>query len=312
MVATCKTASAQLSNGYWTPDFNWSIHEGNGVFWSREIPTDQSWCSLLGGNRPDALVVGDSTQLAFFHLLCPDKHERHDPHKRDDPLLRAIPSYVRSSCMICNGSRMHYIRNDWLDVRTSGYGPASWRIPGAEWCSPSSTGNISFFGTAHCAAWAHHRLLQRTGLLFLQTGLHTTPWPHRVTKVTEAASLLQPFISDGLAVVFRTSVPGWANCSRLAASHPLPFSSISEAEMNLIENPWYNAYDIMWQQRILRELVSSYGWIVLDVHQMTVLRPDVHHCSPASDCLHLCPAHDLGWKELLGNVMRYCTPDTDR
>ena len=173
------------------------------------------------------------------------------------------------------------------------------------------------FGPSHCAAWAHPGLLQTTGLLVLQTGLHPRPWTHLVAKVTEAAAVLQPYVLDGLAVVFRTSVPGWDNCSALAVSHPRPYASLREAEAYMSQHPWYNSAEILWQQRTLRELASSFDWAVMDVLQMTMLRPDVrapfsnrHNYLPGGmhpgDCLHLYPAHPLRWTDLLSNVVQHC------
>ena len=224
-------------------------------------------------------------------------------------------------------SWLHFIRNDWLDSRTSGFGQSirANRRKGhllrsylpmnnsglcTNWTKADGTCSSGLLTVPLGASWA----LRTTGLLVLQTGCtlaHGPTWRPRSPKLPPCSS--------------RTFSMGWPSCSALqsragttqahAVVHPHP--ALPPRGRGAWPAPLVQFCRDSRQQRTLRELASSFDWAVMDVLQMTMLRPDVrapfsnrHNYLPGGmhpgDCLHLYPAHPLRWTDLLSNVVQHC------
>lgn len=99
---------------------------------------------------------------------------------------------------------------------------------------------------------------------------------------------------------FRTTAPGHVGCKE----NSIPFQNMAEYEQSDKKDPFhwssfpkYNNYARKEFERIEKE--EKKRWHVLDIYQMTVLRPD-RHKRPPQDCLHYnLPGPPDWWNHML-------------
>jgi hypothetical protein len=127
----------------------------------------------------------------------------------------------------------------------------------------------------------------------VNTGVHhhnLTDYRKVVDDFFERISVIK-----GATVVFRESVPGHENC--MSYTQPLgsktDFVLSSLYQWNLV--PDFNAYV---QEKVKAKRLDGVNVMILDVFEMSILRPDGHR-SP-KDCLHyFLPGTPDYWNHLL-------------
>lgn len=118
--------------------------------------------------------------------------------------------------------------------------------------------------------------------LILNRGPHFAPTPQFAKELEQALVTVRKIHPD-LLIVFRSSVPGHADCQKFEVPLRTP--------QNRSTLPYH--WGLMHEQNVIaRRLVESVGGVYLDVEPMNELRADGHmgavSWAPKGDCLHHC------------------------
>ena len=95
-------------------------------------------------------------------------------------------------------------------------------------------------------------------------------------------------------VMYRTSVPGHANCDK----HTKPLASFGDYHGFATEYQWMDIDGFNQYTKQKFSGITTGAWLLLDVYPMTILRPDGHKSQ--TDCLHyLQPGPGDWWNHLM-------------
>ena len=171
----------------------------------------------------------------------------------------------------CTTQRLFgYIRNDWIDPRTS-YADKTLTASSHRKCNSTAV-------NALCLPWMHSDVLSRFGLVVMNTGAHFQADSLFSSGVAATVEALAAY--PHLNVIFRTGVPGYSNC--LKHANDPPFVELPLAEAFVEAHPWFESSSVQRQNKIAAELFEARGFAVLDVYPSTVLRMDGHRDNGAT------------------------------
>ena len=245
------------------------------------------FCRVLG-NR-SILVAGDSISgqlhaqlLQLLRGKFPSATTVH-LNQRFKNTTRA----VHFSGTICQGTKLTFIRNDYLRM--------------------DQTLEDRVEAQAFLIPWLH--LIPSYEVLILNTGVHVPPG--KIDFYKENLKQLRVYLEETIQykgrVIFRTTPRGHSNCS----TYEKPITSTNSSEWKRFfqtNSPNSQARRYEWNlmpsfNQVMRQEMESFA-TVLDVAQLTELRPD-YHAKPPIDCLHYnskSNVYDV-WSRLIYNAL---------
>ena len=121
-------------------------------------------------------------------------------------------------------------------------------------------------------------------LFVANMGMHTPNHEQYVSNFDHFVETVQSLNRPLDITVYRTSVPGHANCSE----HTRPLASFSDYHDFATLRQWMDIDGFnQYTKQKLASVTTAGTWLLLDVYPMTILRPDGHR-KPGdnADCVH--------------------------
>lgn len=318
----CSMSSVQRGSYVW--------RFSDGVVANVDHEFGQRLCDQLVGRGGGLLLVGDSVSHQHFDGLATLLRGQANASLRSSlwptrtasaQLSAALSSLQLQS--VCNGKAiLAFQRNDWLETSpsygvrrsdtsiTNAQGMKLWRC---ETGTERTEHNI-VNSTAACAPWAIRELLAPFRVIVTNSGAHHVPDEDYRTLMRLAATKLSAHAtSTGAIALFRTTVPGFSNCSKYAAARP--HATLQAAEDFLQAHPFHNQQAFVRGHNAIsvEEFVAN-GLGVIDAYSPSVLRVDDRRAY-GNDCLHYPTRHPqqqhssmTHWTYLLGAVLDKTLP----
>ena len=213
--------------------------------------------------------VGDSLTdmmaLSLWSMLTGSIEKGHCglPNTRTQPYINFFDCNVNN-----NGDQQkiefHYSRNDRLsnvtaENRKLGYGGIHYEL---EWQGDYASNPIPT-------------------LLIANTGMHFPGMDDYTRDFSRFIHTIESFDRPQDFVVYRSNVPGHSGCS----DDSVPLAKSTDFQVDTVYN-WALIEDFNnFTAKTMAQLSEKERWMLLDVHPMTILRPDGHF-KPPVDCLH--------------------------
>lgn len=282
----------EFNNGHWEPStkshkdgplrYEWKLHQKPMKDFDEKL-----FCQQDTGN---VLFVGDSTTLEHWSVFRDEFHNWQESSpadwlpKGEDPTCGSYRSFK-----VCDNNRtIAMVKSLLLDM-----------APHHEHAACACVEKTGCSGT-----WANNELINQFGTLVINTGAHWHEYEdgkkmEDYTKLIEATvNFLKPY--HHLKTYFRTTVPGFAGCTKYENDQPL--TNVGDAEKFVQSNPYWDHTSFKAKNEIAMNAFAKAGLSVLDAYTPSILRLDGH--VDDNDCLHYVrPGPMPHWDKLLLNLM---------